>query len=132
MAGESYFNGISNLNSGLQNSSENLLLAFVMYGSENLAFIVNREIIRLTTDFLKDSEHFVEPLFWQKKTIYFCYWFIPFINSFATSFYLISYCTWFTVTEYILLEFCILFIHLLYLLFLNMKKEYKQLVDVGS
>ena len=41
--------GVFKLDSTLQNSSENRLLRVLLYGSENFALNVNKEIIRLTT-----------------------------------------------------------------------------------
>ena len=56
-------NGVYKLDSTLQNSSENQLLAILLHGSETFALNVNKEIIRLTISYLKASEHFVQPYF---------------------------------------------------------------------
>ena len=49
--------------STLQNSSEDHLLTVLLYGSEKYALNVDKEIIRLTINFLKASERFVQPLY---------------------------------------------------------------------
>ena len=58
-----FLNGAYKLDSILQNSSEDQLLTVLLYGSENFALNVNKEIIRLTISYLKASERFVQPLF---------------------------------------------------------------------
>ena len=67
------------------------------------ALHINKEIIRLTISYLKASECFLQPLFW------------PTTFAFVFSLYLficylfMSYCAGLTVTDYILLELCVLF-----------------------
>ena len=56
-------NGVYKLDSTLQNSSEDQLLTVLLYGSEKYALNVNKEILRLTINYLKASERFVQPLF---------------------------------------------------------------------
>ena len=56
-------NGVYKLDSTLQNSSEDQLLTVLLYGSEKYALNVNKEILRLTINYLKASESFVQPFF---------------------------------------------------------------------
>ena len=57
------FDGAYELDSTLQNSSEDHLLTVLLYGSEIFALNVKKGIIRLTISFLKASECFAGPLF---------------------------------------------------------------------
>ena len=52
---EELFNSIYKSDSTLQNSSENQLLRVHLYDSERFTLNVNKEIIRLTISYLKDS-----------------------------------------------------------------------------
>ena len=55
--------GVYELYSTPQNSSEDQLLTVLLYGSEKYALNVNKEILRLTISYIKATEHFVQPLF---------------------------------------------------------------------
>ena len=59
-------NTVYKLDSALQNSSENQLLMVLLHFTEKFALSVNKETIRLTINFLKASECFDEPLFYQQ------------------------------------------------------------------
>ena len=52
-------NGVYELDSTLQNSSEDQLLAILLYGSEKFVLSVNKEVIRLTISYTKASGRFV-------------------------------------------------------------------------
>ena len=81
------------------------LLTGLLYGSDKFALNINKEIIRLTISYLKASERFAQPLFWPTTAfIFFLFFFYLFI---CYSF--MSYCTGLTVSDYTLLEFCVLF-----------------------
>ena len=58
--------GVYKLNSIFQNSSEDQLLAVLLYGSKKYALNVNKEILRLIITYLKASERFAQPLFDQQ------------------------------------------------------------------
>ena len=80
--------GVYKLDSTLQNSSEDQLLTVLLYDPEKFAFNVNKEIIRQTISYLKASEPFVQPQFFDQHLLFiFClfvyYLFIPFIYSFV-------------------------------------------------
>ena len=92
--------GVHKFDSTLQNSSEDQLLTVLLYGSEKYASNVNKEIIRLTISYLKASERFVQTLFWP-ATLVFIY-----LSNFS---FLMSDSAGLTVSDYILLEFCVLF-----------------------
>ena len=89
------------LDSTLQNSSEDQLLTVLLYGSEKFALNSNKEII----SYLKASERFVQPFLINKICIYLFLFFLC-ICSFVI---LLCHCTGLTVSDYILLEFCVLF-----------------------
>ena len=72
---------------------------------QKVALTVNKEIIRLTVSYLKASEHFVQLLFLSTKFVFI--FFIFSLYLFICYSY-ISYCTGLTVSDYILLEFCVL------------------------
>ena len=57
---------VYNLDFTLQNSSEDQLLTVLLYGSENYALNVNKEILRLRISYLKASERFVQRFFYQQ------------------------------------------------------------------
>ena len=90
---------IYKLDSTLQNSSEGQLLTVFLYGSEKFALNINKKIIRLTISYLKASERFVQPLSWPTTHLYLFIYFA----------FLMSDCTGLAVSDYILLEFCVLF-----------------------
>ena len=92
--------GAHKFDSTLQNSSEDQLVTVLLYGSEKYASNVNKEILRLTISYLKASERFVQTLFWP-ATLVFIY-----LSNFS---FLMSDSTGLTVSDYILLEFCVLF-----------------------
>ena len=96
--------GIYKLDSTLQNSSEDQLLTFLLYGSEKFALNVNKEIIRLTISYFRASEHFVQRLFWPTTFVFFYIYMYIYIYIFFL--FLMSDCTG---LDYILLEFCLLF-----------------------
>ena len=85
-------NGVSKFDSILQNSSEDqLLITVLLYVSEKFASNINKEIIRLTINFLKASERFVQSFYLTNDIcIYFFYLFILFIYSFVI-FYILLY-----------------------------------------
>ena len=56
-------NGLYKLDFTLIESSEDQVLTVIFYGSEKFALNVNKEIVRLTISYLKDSEHLPQPLF---------------------------------------------------------------------
>ena len=65
--------GVYKLNSIFQNSSEDQLLAVLLYGSKKYALNVNKEILRLTITYLKASERFAQPLFDQQRMYLFIF-----------------------------------------------------------
>ena len=81
--------GVYKLDSTLQNSSRDQLLTVLLYGSEKYALNVNKEILRLTINYLKASERFVQPLFW------------PTTFAFIFFYFLMSDCTGLIVSDYI-------------------------------
>ena len=60
-------NGVYEWDSTLQSSSEDQLLTVLLYGSENIALNVNKQIIGLIINFLKALERFGQPLLWTTK-----------------------------------------------------------------
>ena len=56
-------NGLYKLDFTLIESSEDQVLTVILYGSEKFALNVNKEIVRLTISYLKDSERLPQPLF---------------------------------------------------------------------
>ena len=76
--------------------------------------IVSKEIITLAIHFLKASERFVQPLS-DQQDLYLLFLFIFFIHSFIILFRF--YCTGLIVSNYILLEFCVLFCPQIYVIF---------------
>ena len=98
-------NGIYKLDSTLQNSSQDQLLTVLLYGSERFPLNVNKKIIRLTINYWKASERFFQLLFWPKMFIYFFSFYL------FLYYFFVSYCTGLTITDYILHEFCALFVH---------------------
>ena len=110
------FDGVYKLDSTLQNSSEDQLLTVLLYGFEKFALNVNKEIVRLTVSYLKASERFVQFFFLTNNIcIYFLFLFFYFYLLICYSF--MPYCTRLTVSDYILLEFCVLFHPQFYVLF---------------
>ena len=65
--------GVYKLSSILQNSSEDQLLTVLLYGSKKYALNVNQEILRLTITYLKASERFAQPLFYQQHMYLFIF-----------------------------------------------------------
>ena len=82
-------NGLYKLDFTLIESSEDQVLTVIFYGSEKFALNVNKEIVRLTISYLKDSEHLPQPLFWP-KTIVFIYSFVILLCLIVS-----AYCKWF-------------------------------------
>ena len=70
---------------------------------QKFALNINKEIIRLAVSYLKASERFVQPLFWPTKFVFIFSFYLFICYSFM------SYCTGLTVSDYILLEFSVLF-----------------------
>ena len=110
------FDGAYKLDSTLQNSSEDQLLTVLLHGFEKFALNVNKEIIRLTVSYLKVSGRFVQSFFWPTTFVFIFYFsFFSFYQFICYPF--MSYCTRLTVSDYILLEFCVLFHPQFYVLF---------------
>ena len=92
-------NGVYKLDSTLQNSSENQLLAILLHRSETFASNVNKEIIRLTISYLKASEHFVQPYFWSTILVFLFSFFFLFIHLLFLYVLLYkAYCKWLYLT----------------------------------
>ena len=109
---------LKKLDSTLQNSLEDHLLTVLSYRSEKLALNVNKDIMRLAISFLKASERFAGPFFWPVTFVFTFSIYLFFLSIHLLFIYaLLPYCAGLTVSDYILLQFCVLFHSQFYVLF---------------
>ena len=65
---------VYNLDQTIWNYADDLLIHILLYGSEKFNFNLNKEIIKLTMCFVKNTECFDENLIWNIYIFSFCYY----------------------------------------------------------
>ena len=65
---------VYNLDQTLRNYDDDHLIHILLYGSEKFNFNLNKEIIKLTMCFVKNTECFDENLIWNIYIFSFCYY----------------------------------------------------------